>query len=89
MQNKGFIRQNGNILFTKLPETEKVIAIHQFKYKKVYKLIAITQSGKIYIHNPQNQSTKLLDKTVSGSSIPNFTDFLNGVIVSSKTDSPF
>ncbi len=89
LQNKGFIRQKGNTLFTKLSGSEKIIAIHQMKYKKVYKLIIATSGGKLYIYNSATMEFNLLEKTLSGKSTPVFTDFLNGVIVSSRSDTPF
>src|SRR5574344_823501 len=89
LQNKGFIRQKGNIVFAKLPAAEKIIAMHQIKNKNVYSLIIVTISGKIYIFTPKTQEMKLLEKTVSGNSVPIFTDFLDGVIVSGKYDEAF
>lgn len=89
LQNKGLIRQRGNILLTSLPVQEKIIAMHQMKYAKVYNLIIATDTGKLFVFNPINSALTQLTKTVSGSSRLNFADFLNGVIVSSKDDSPF
>lgn len=89
LQNKGIIRQNGNVILTKLPVQEKIIAFHQMKYGKVYNLIIATTTGKLFVYNPSNQNLKQLSKTVSGLSKLNFADFLNGVVVSSKNDALF
>jgi len=89
LQNKGIIRQKGNVLLTSLPDSEQIIAMHQMKYAKVYNLIIATSTGKLFIFNPKNGLLKELAKTINGSSRLNFADFLNGVIVSSKDDTPF
>src|SRR5574344_1730877 len=70
LQNKGFIRQKGNTLFTNLDSGEQILTIHQINNKKIYNLIIITKSGKIYIFNPKSQTKKLLEKTISGNSVP-------------------
>ena len=89
LQNKGLIRQRGNIRLASTPSPEKIIAMHQMKYAKVYNLIIATNTGKLFVFNPKNLQLKKLDKSVSGTSRLNFADFLNGVIVSSKDDTPF
>lgn len=88
-QNKGIIRQRGNTLLTQLPDEEKIVAMHQMKYAKVYNLLIATESGKLYVYNPRNQKLSLLDKTASGKSRLNFADYLNGVLVSSQNDPLF
>jgi len=89
LQNKGIIRQNGNTLFKQLPVQEKIIAVHQMKYEKIYNLLIVTGTGKLFIFNPKNQLLKQLDKTVSEPSRLNFADFLNGVVVASQSDAMF
>lgn len=89
LQNKGIVKQKGNTLILKLPVQEEVISLHQMKYEKNYNLIIVTKTGKLFIFNPTNKSVTQLNKTVSGLSRLNFVDFLNGVIVSSKTDALF
>src|SRR5574344_1888296 len=89
LQNRGFIKQKGNVLFAKAPNSEKIIGLHQIKNGNLYNLIIITKSGRIYIYKPKTQEYKLLEKSLSGLSNPIFTDFLNGVIISSKTDAAF
>lgn len=89
LQNKGIIRQKGNVLLANLPVQEKIIAMHQMKYGKVYNLIIATDKGKLFVYNPSNQNLKQLSKTVSGLNKLNFVDFLNGVVVSSKNDALF
>jgi hypothetical protein len=89
LQNKGFIKQKGNTLFCSVPNNEKIIAIHELKIQEYYNLIIVTVSGKIYVFNPKTFYLKLLNKTLSGTATPTFTDFLNGVIVSSLSDNAF
>lgn len=89
LQNKGIIKQKGNALILSLPIAEEIISLHQMKYEKNYNLIIATKTGKLFVFNPQNQILSELTKTVSGLSRLNFVDFLNGVIVSSKTDALF
>lgn len=89
LQNKGIIRQKGNTLIAQLPVEEKIIALHQMKYAKVYNLIIATATGKLFIYNPKNQTVIQLNKTLSGTSRLNFANFLNGVLVSSKSDPLF
>lgn len=89
LQNRGIIRQKGNILIAQLPAAEKIIALHQMKYAKVYNLIIATQSGKLFIYSPKNGNLTELSKTITGTSRLNFADYLNGVLVSSKNDPLF
>lgn len=89
LQSKGIIRQKGNTLFVELPAQEKIIAIHQMKYGKVYNLLIATNTGKMFVYSPKNLRLVQLSKTVSGLSRLNFVDFLNGVIISSKSDPLF
>lgn len=89
LQNKGIIKQKGNALFVELPVQEKIIALHQMKYGKLYNLLIVTQTGKLFVFNPKTLTLKQLDKTVTGLSRLNFVDFLNGVIVSGKDDPLF
>lgn len=88
LQNKGIVRQKGNILLKKLPEKEKITAIHEMKYGDTHRLIIVTVSGKIYIYDDLTSDLTLLKKTLN-SSKPVFTDFLDGTIVSSLSDEMF
>ena len=63
LQNKGIIRQKGNVLLTSVPGSEKIIAMHQMKYAKVYNLIIATSTGKLFVFNPKNNELKKLNKT--------------------------
>lgn len=88
-QNRGIIRQRGNVLLAQLPVEEKIIAMHQMKWAKIYNLIIATNTGKLFVYNPVNGNVTQLSKTINGSSRLNFADYLNGVLVSSKNDPPF
>ncbi|MBQ3310633.1 hypothetical protein IJG72_01005 [bacterium] len=87
-QNKGIIRQKGNVLYKKIPDNEKITALHEMKYADVYRLIIATESGKIYIYDDTTDNLTLLERTLN-SPKPVFTDFLNGVLVSSLQDEMF
>ncbi len=89
LQNKGIIRQKGNVLLIQIPVTEKIIGLHQMKYGKLYNLLIVTDAGKLFVFNPKSLGLIQLEKTVSGLSRLNFANFLNGVLVSSKSDGLF
>src|SRR5574344_663629 len=88
LQNKGIKRQNGNVKIAELETNEKITAIHQMKYGDFYKVIIVTVSGKLYIYSSNNNNIVELSKTLN-SSKPTFVNFLNGVLISSKTDKLF
>lgn len=85
-QAKGIIRQKGNVLFTEIPDNEKIIGLHGMKYGSKNKLVIATTSGKLYIND--NETLKLLDKQLNSDKI-SFTNFLNGTIVSGNRDEMF
>ena len=87
-QNKGVIRQKGNILLATIPDNEKITALHEMKYAKRHRLIIITESGKIYIYNDNNNTVKLLNRELNSEHVV-FTDYLNGTIISGKQDKMF
>ena len=60
--NKGIIRQKGNVLYVQIPDEEKITGLHEFGSTFDKRLLITTASGKIYIYNPQNSSTKLLEQ---------------------------
>lgn len=88
LQNNGIIRQNGNTLLTHLEENEKIISIHKMPDEKSNILIATSQ-GNLYIYNVETNSYQTIDKKITGTSRLNIIDFLDGVVVGSKEDSPF
>lgn len=88
LQNRGIIRQKGNTVFFELPVKEKITGLCEMKKGNVYKLVITTISGKIYIYNPKGAKLTELDKTINGES-PVFANFLDGVLVSSKSDGLF
>ena len=86
-QNKGIIRQKGNVIFTQLPVQENIIAIHQFKSGSSIKLLVATSEGHLYVYQ-EEYPIVLLSKTINSIN-PVFTDFLNGILVSSECDEMF
>lgn len=89
LQNSGVVRQKGNTLLLQLAEVETIIGIHPMKDGTTYNLLIVTKSGKLFIYGTKSSSFTKLDKTIDGTSRVNFTDFLDGVIVSSKTNALF
>lgn len=88
LQNRGIIKQRGNTSFLELPECEAVTGLFEMRSGKNLKLIITTVSGKIYVYDYKNTVLTLLEKTIAGKN-PVFASFLEGVLVSSKSDSLF
>lgn len=88
LQNRGLIRQKGNTLLLKLPEQEAITGLCEMRKEKSLKLIITTASGKIYVYNQNSKDLKLLDKKINGQN-PVFANFLDGVLISSQSDSLF
>lgn len=88
LQNRGIIRQEGNTVFLELPVAEKITGLCEMKKGSVYKLVITTISGKIYIYNPKGAKLTELDKTITDEN-PVFANFLDGVLISSKSDGLF
>ena len=87
-QNKGIIRQLGNTLFLELPQADAVLKMCEIEGNGEFKLVIITDSGKIYIYSEKDDSLELLNKTITGQQ-PIIVPFLKGVIVSSESDTMF
>lgn len=88
LQNRGIKKQNGNICFLELPEAEKITGLHELYAHNTRLLIITTISGKIYINKNGTSSLTLLEKTLTGIN-PIFTNFLDGIFISSEADCPF
>lgn len=86
--NKGIIKQAGNTLFLELPTPEPIIAMNEIESDDLYKLVIITDSGKIYVYQNSTSSLKLLQKTLVGRKIK-FANFLRGIIIATESDSMF
>lgn len=86
--NKGIIRQKGNVLYCEIPITEPITKLHEFGSSSDNRLLITTASGKIYIYNHKSDSFTELERTLKSQS-PVFTNFLNGVIISSLLDKMF
>lgn len=89
LQNSGIVRQRGNVKLISLPVEEKILSIHPLKEKNNNNLLIVTELGNMYVYEISSKSLLLLESKVSGAARTNFVDFLDGVIVSSKEDSPF
>ena len=86
--NKGITRQKGNSLFLELPTPEKIVGMSEMEADDSFKLVIITESGKVYVYAQRNNSLVLLDKTLSGKK-PIFAQFLRGIIVATESDEMF
>lgn len=87
-KNRGISKQSGNTLICSIPNSDGITGMFEMVNKNDPKLVITTESGKIYIYNPQNSSLTKLNKTIS-SQKPVFTAFLNGVLISGNSDSLF
>ena len=88
LQNRGIVKQKGNTAFLELPETEAITGMYEMRSGKNLKLVITTVSGKVYIYNYQSMVLTQLEKTITGQN-PVFAGFLDGVLISSKSDSLF
>ncbi|MBR1680375.1 hypothetical protein IJ707_01135 [bacterium] len=86
-QNKGIVRQKGNVKFLQLPVEEAVIGIHEMKEGSIRRLLIATESGKLYIYD-ENDYLIQLDKTITSKRLL-FTNFLNGILVAGDSDEMF
>lgn len=86
--NKGITRQKGNTLLLELPVTEKITGIAEMESDESYKLVIVTENGKIFIYKQVDNSIVELEKTLSGKK-PIFAKFLRGILVSTESDTMF
>lgn len=86
--NKGIIKQKGNTILLELPQAEPIIAMQEIEADDLYKLVIVTQSGKIYIYNNSTTELRLLDKTLTGKKVK-LVNFLRGILVATETDAMF
>lgn len=89
LQSSGIIRQKGNILLLNLAKEEAIIGLHQLKDGTTYNLLIATNAGNIFVYGAKSQTLTKLNKTINGSARISFVDYLDGVICSSKKDTPF
>lgn len=83
LQNRGIIRQKGNIKFLTIPTEEKIVAIQELKYGSKIRLVIISNSGDIYIYNKDNDTFLKLDTTIEFSKKISFVKYLNGLLICS------
>ena len=86
--NRGLVKQKGNVLLTQLPVEEKIICMCELESDDVYKLFIVTQNGKIYVYASNSNQLTLVNKTLTGQKV-SMTPFLRGVIVKTESDSLF
>ena len=88
-KNRGISKQLGNTLICSVPEGEAITGLHEMFYRDDSKLVITTDTGKIYVFNPLNNSMTLLSgKTLQGKK-PRFASFLNGVLCITEKDGLF
>jgi len=86
-QNKGIIRQKGNVLFAQIPEQESITSIHEMKSGSLIRLLISTENGNLYVYE-ESHPLVLLERTIVSIN-PVFTNFLDGTLVSSESDAMF
>ena len=87
LHNRGIKRQNGNAIYSQIPEREEITGLHEFSHQDKFKLVITTKSGKIYIYDDDNKFTKL-SLSLSGVK-PSFANFLNGFLITTENDGLF
>ncbi len=85
-QNRGIIKQKGNILFKEIGE--EITGMAEMDAYDIKKLVITTVSGKIYIYDNRNASLNLVEKTLTGVK-PVFLNFLNGILIITEADGLF
>lgn len=88
LQNRGITKQKGNSCILELPEKEEITGLHELYAHNSRLLFVTTVSGKLYTNYNGSSTFTLLDKTLEGKQ-PVFTNFLDGVFISSEADIPF
>lgn len=88
LQNRGICKQNGNTCFLQVADNEEITGLHELYAHNNRILLITTISGKIYVSRNGATTLTLLNKTLNGQS-PVFTNFLDGIFVSSEEDCPF
>lgn len=88
LQNRGIIKQKGNTKILEIPDKEAISGLFEMRSGKRLKLVITTLSGKIYIYDKDSMSFSKLEKTITGTK-PVFASFLDGVLISSSSDSLF
>lgn len=86
--NKGIIRQKGNKVLVELPEAEPIIKLCEMEADGYFKLLIVTDSGKIYVYSENDKSLQLVNKILTGKNVL-MVPFLRGVVVSTELDSIF
>ena len=86
--NKKIKKQKGNAIILNLPEQEKIIGMTELESDSKFKLVIVTESGKIYIYSEIDGSLNLLSKTLTGTKVI-FAQFLRGMLVATNKDSLF
>lgn len=82
LQNRGIVKQRGNLNLTTLPDNEEISAIHELKYSNKKRVLILSVSGKLYVYNPDNNALVKLSTTVEHTKV-NFVNYLNGALVCS------
>jgi len=86
LQNKGLVRQKGNILIAKDKNSEKITGLHQIKMNKKNFILCSSEKGTFCIFDFESEEPAKIPIEFQDSKTVNFTDYLNGVIISSKSD---
>lgn len=87
-QNRGIIRQNGNILLCDIGENTQIIGLFGFERKGRHYLLINTASGKLHMFDYATGVLTCLKNDFSASKNVTYANFLGGVCVSNGVDEP-
>lgn len=87
-QNRGIIRQNGNILLCDIGENVQIIGLFGFEKNARHYLLINTALGKLYMFDYAMGVLTCLKSDFSASQKVTYAKFLDGVCVSNGIDEP-
>ena len=86
LQNRGVIRQKGNVKLLTLPSNEEILALQELKYGSKRRLVIITKVGSLYVYNSDIDKLTKLDKTINVSKKISFAKYLDGLLICSDAN---
>ena len=87
-QNKGIIRQNGNILLCDLHKNVEIIGVFEHEQNTERHMLIYTAQGELYALNYQTGVLTCLKNDFTGAEKVAFCKFMHGVVVSNGIDEP-
>jgi len=87
-QNKGIIRQNGNMLLCDLGKEASIIGIFEYQKKTSRHMLIYTAQGELYALNYLTDELTCLKSDFARCGKVAFCNFLGGVVVTNGVDEP-